>query len=90
MCLLMQAEVLCNFTHVLVHASMQPALQQAFLKEVRALVTVLEAIGNTCLECSQDLLAIAKSYIMDTQVAGTVRRIETLGKEQYTEFVTEG
>ena len=37
----------------------------------------------------QDLLVIDTKDIMDTQVAETVRRIETLGEEQYTKFVTE-
>ena len=61
-------------------------MQIAFLKEVRALVVVLEEMGNPFLECNQDLLVIDTRDIMDTQVAETVRRIETLGKEQYAEL----
>ena len=34
------------------HHDQQPAVQTAFLKEVRELVTVLEEIGNPFLECS--------------------------------------
>ena len=71
------------------HHDQQPAVQTAFLKEVRALVTVLEEMGNPFLERSQDLLVIDTRDIMDTQVTETVRRIEALGEEQYTEFVTE-
>ena len=71
------------------HHDQQPAVQAVFLKEVKALVTVMEEMGNPFLERSQDLLVIDTRDIMDTQVAETVRRIETLGKEQYTKFVTE-
>ena len=71
------------------HHDQQPAVQAVFLKEVKALVTVMEEMGNPFLEHSQDLLDIDTRDIMDTQVAETVRRIETLGKEQYTKFVTE-
>ena len=61
-------------------------MQAEFLKEVKALVTVLEEMGNPFLEHSQ---ALHTRGIMDTQVAETVRRIETLCEEQYTNFVTE-
>ena len=71
------------------HYDQQPAVQVAFLKDVRALVTVFEEMGNPFLERSQDLLVIDTMDIMDAQVAETVRRIETLGEEQYTEYVTE-
>ena len=71
-----------------INMTSKPAVQTAFLKEVRAFVTVLEEMGNPFLECSQDLLVIDTIVdIMDTQVSETVRRIETLGKQQYTEFV---
>ena len=51
-------------------------------------MTVLEEMGNPFLECNQDLLVIDTKDIMDAQVAETVRTIETLGEEQYTEYVT--
>ena len=50
---------------------------------------VLEEMKNPFLQCSQDQLVIDTIDIMDTQVAETVRKIDTLGKEHYTEFVTE-
>ena len=71
------------------HHEQQPGVQTAFLKEVKALVTVLEEMGNPFLEQSQDLLVIETRDIVDTQVADAVRRIITLGEEQYTEFVTQ-
>ncbi len=71
------------------HHDQKPSVQSVFLKDIGALVTVLEEMGNPFLEHSQDLLVIDIREIMDTQVAETVKRIETLGKEQYTNFVTE-
>jgi hypothetical protein len=71
------------------HHDHKPGVQAAFLKEVKALVNVLGEMGNPFLEHSQDLLVIDTRDIMDPQVAETVRRIETLGEEQYTKFVTE-
>ena len=71
------------------HHDQQPGVQAAFLKDVKALVAVLEEMGNPFLEHSQDLMAIDTRDIMDTQVAETVRKIETLGEEQYAAFVSE-
>ena len=56
---------------------------------VKALVAVLDEIGNPFLEHSDDLLAIDTRDIVDTEVAETVRNIETVDEEQYTKFVTE-
>lgn len=71
------------------HHDQRPGVQAAFLKEVKALVTVLDEIGNPFLEHSEDLLVIDTRDIVDSEVAETVRNIETLGEEQYTKFVTE-
>ena len=46
-------------------------------------------MGNPFLERSQYILVINMRDIMDTQVAETVRRIEDIGNEQFTKFVTE-
>ena len=61
-------------------------MQAALLKDVKALVTVLEDMGNHFLKCSQDLLVVDTR---DTQVAETLRRSETIGNEQFTKFVTQ-
>ena len=50
------------------HHDQQPPGQTAFLKDVRALVTVLEEMGNPFLECSQDLLII-DTRDMDTHAS---------------------
>ena len=71
------------------HHDQQPCVQTAFLKEVKALVAVLDEMGNPFLEHSDDLLAIDTRDIVDKEVAETVRNIETVGEEQYTKFLTE-
>ncbi|CAB3998852.1 Hypothetical predicted protein [Paramuricea clavata] len=65
------------------HHDQQPGVQAAFLKELKALVTVLDEMGNPFLEHSEDLLVIDTRDIVDAEVAETVRKIETLGEEQY-------
>ena len=45
-------------------------------------------MGNPFLEESNDLLVIDTKYIMES-VAGTVRKVETIGQEQYSKFVDE-
>ena len=69
-------------------SSRQPGVQAAFLKDGKALVTVLEDMGNPFLERIQHLVIDTRD-IMDTHVAETVRRIGTNGNEQFTKFVTE-
>ena len=71
------------------HHDQQPGVQAAFLKEVKALVAVLDEMGNPFLEHSEDLLVIDTRDIVVAEVAETVRKIDSLGEEQYIEFVTE-
>ena len=71
------------------HHDQQPGVQAAFLRDVTALLKVLEEMGNPFLEQSQDLLVIDTSDITDPQVAETVRRIETLGEEQLVHKVCD-
>ena len=40
------------------HHDQRPGVQAALLKGVKALVTVLEDMGNNFLKCSQDLLVV--------------------------------
>ncbi len=46
-------------------------------------------MGNPFLENSKDLMVLDTRDIMDASVRETVRNAETLGKEQYEEFVDE-
>lgn len=64
-------------------------MQATFLKEVNSLVAVFEEMGNPFLEHSEDLLVLDTKDILDPYVAEAVRRVETLGIEQYQQFVEE-
>lgn len=58
-------------------------------KHVRSLTAVIEEMGNLFLEESQDLLVLDSKDIMDSSVADTVRKVESLGAQQYKIFVEE-
>jgi len=71
------------------HHDQKRGVQTAFQKDVRSLVAVMEEMGNPFLEDSEDLIVLDTRDIMDSAVAETVRKIESLGEEQYTKFVEE-
>ena len=71
------------------HHDQKPGVQAAFMKDVRTLIAVFQEMGNPFLENTQDLLVLDTRDIMETPVAETVRRIESLGEKQYTKFVEE-
>ena len=56
---------------------------------MKALVPVIENMGNPFLENSEDLIVLDTRDIVDASVEETVRNAETLGKEQYEVFVDE-
>ena len=64
-------------------------MQAAFAKDVKSLIPAFEEMGNQFLEKSQDLLVLDTRVIMDTSVVETVRRVETIGEEQYKNYVEE-
>ena len=70
------------------HHEQQPGVQSAFLKDVQSLTLLLQDMGNPFLEESNDLLVLDTTYIMES-VAGTVRKVETIGQVQYSKFVDE-
>jgi len=59
------------------------------MKDVRTLIAVFQEMGNPFLKNTQDLLVLDTRNIMETPVAETVRKIESLGEKQYTKFVEE-
>lgn len=71
------------------HHDQKPGVQAAFMKDVRTLIAVFQEMGNPFLENTQDLLVLDTRDIMDTPAAETVRKIESLGEEQYTKFLEE-
>ena len=70
------------------HHEQQPGVLSAFLNDVQSLTLVLQDMGNPFLEESNDLLVLDTKYIMES-IAGTVRKVETIGQEQYSKFVDE-
>lgn len=71
------------------HHEQKPAVQEAFRKQVRSLIAVIEVMGNPFLEESHDLLVLDSKDIMTSAVADTVRNVESLGAQQYKTFVEE-
>ena len=71
------------------HHDQQPGVQQNFLKDVTSLVTVIDDMGNPFLEKSHDLVVLDTKNIMDASVVETVRKIKSLGLDQYKKFVEE-
>ena len=71
------------------HHEHTESAQVTFAKEVRALVRVMEDMGNPFTEDSGDLLVLDTRDIADPAVVETVRMIEKKGQEQYDKYMTE-
>lgn len=71
------------------HHDQRPVVQTSFVKDVRSLIATIEEMGNPFLEETPDLMVLDTRDIMDSSVGETVRKVETVGKEQYTKFVEE-
>ena len=65
---------------------LQIGVQTSFLKEVKSLVAVIEEMGNSFLEQSQDLLVLDTRDILDPSVGESVRKAEELSEKQYHIF----
>ena len=64
-------------------------VQAAFQKDVKSLMSVLEELRNPFLDDSQDLLVLDTKDIMEQSVKETVRKVETIRKEQFSKYVKE-
>ncbi len=71
------------------HHEQMPATQKAFAKEVKALVSTINDMGNPYMEPSQDLLVLDSKEIMSDSVVHTVKNIEIIRKEKYRIFIKE-
>jgi hypothetical protein len=56
---------------------------------VKALVTTIEEMGNPFLDESADLLVLDSKVIVNATVVETVRKIESIGNKQYSEYVEQ-
>ena len=71
------------------HHEQVPAVQSAFAKQVNALVSTIEEMGNPFLDESADLLVLDSKEILDDTVVRTVRNIETIGAHLHSEYVEQ-
>ena len=79
----------CNQITDFRHYGQRPGVQTSFLKEVKALVAVIEEMGNQFLEQSQDLLVLVTKDILDPSVGESVKKADKLSEKQYHNFVKE-
>ena len=71
------------------HHEQKKHLQVVCAQDVKSLKKVIQQMGNSFAESSDDLLVLDSRNIVDSAVADTVHRIETLGGDQYELYVTE-
>ena len=71
------------------HHEQVPSVQNAFLKNVKSLVSSVEDLGNPFKEDSGDLLALDTKDIMPAEVVESVQKIKKIGQSQYKAFVSE-
>ena len=63
------------------------SLQVKFRKDVSALATTMEEMGNPFSEGSEDLLVLDTKEIMGADAVERMRKAEKVGEEQYEVFV---
>lgn len=71
------------------HHEQRKGVQSTFRKQVKAMCSTMEEMGNPFIERSEDLLVLDTRDIVDSSVAETVRSIEQVGQQQYKEFVAK-
>lgn len=70
------------------HHEQRPAVQATFLKQVQALTTTMEEMGNPFTEESHDLIQLDSKDIVDADVAKVLQSIEKTGEKQFQEFIS--
>ena len=68
------------------HHSQNKSFQDRFCRHVTSLVKVIVASDNPFLELSHDFINIDTKDIADSVVGETVKRIKSIGEEQYTRY----
>ena len=71
------------------HHEQMKGTQNAFCRDVKALVKVMEGMGNPFMESSGDLLVLDSKDLADPSVVKTVREIVQIGDVQYQTFMHE-
>ena len=71
------------------HHDQTPSVQTSFTKDVRALVSVIEELGNPFEEESMDLIVLDTKEIAGPAAVETVRNVRKIGQEQFQAFRRE-
>ena len=71
------------------HHKQYPAVQLAFKRSVKNMCTALRDMGHPFRDESDQLVTIDTKDIMDASVVETLRKVATMGKQQYQTFVEE-
>ena len=71
------------------HHEQKKGVQKAFKKQVKLLSTAIAEMGNPFQKSTNDLLVLDTQDIMLPSVFETVKTSESVGQNQYREFVTE-
>ena len=71
------------------HHEQTKAFQVKFVDQVKAMVNVIEEMGNPFVEESNDVLRLQTRDIMDQSVVEFIGHAEQLAQEQYKSFVTD-
>ena len=71
------------------HHDQTPNVQTLFTKDVRALVSVIEELGNPFEEESMDLIVLDTKEIAGPAAVETVRNVKKIGQEQFQAFTRE-
>ena len=64
-------------------------MQKAFKKQVKSLSTAITEMGNPFQELAYDLLVLNTQDIMLPSLVETAKTSESVGQNQYRQFVTE-
>ena len=71
------------------HHEQIPSIQKAFSKDVQALISVLEEMGNPFTEDSTELIVLDTKEIMPECVVQAIKTAKQKGQSQYDQFVED-
>ena len=71
------------------HHEQMPSVQKASFKDVQALISILEEMGNPFTEDSTELIVLDTKEIMPECVIQAIKTVKQKGQSQYDQFVEE-
>ena len=75
--------------HEVIHHDQTANVQNAFRKDVCSLGNVMEELGNTFQEESEDLLVLDSKEIADPSAVEAVKKAQKIGQQQFQTFTKE-